>query len=160
MTDDEKQENKTPDLFERMADTKFERDVLMPEDDEEPSEDGHRSYSDAEAESPTDSDLKTTLKRMFPKFADPYINEVAQAVMIARITPDTILDRIYLTVIAIIEKQEVDSVDVDVMMTINLVTTAFEIGLDAKGRIDAIELAGSAKEAEELAGLSRTMGFQ
>ncbi len=142
------------DYFAQEADTNPARQVESPEEDE----DGHRTLTQVEEESPTDSDLKTTLKRLFPKYSDPTINEVAQAVMVARVFPDTILDRIYLTVVAIVERQETNDEEIDVMMTINLVTTAFEIGLDAKGRADAIELHASAAETENLESLGKSMG--
>jgi len=164
----EKEEEKK-DIFPEVSETNPAREVDIPvEEEPQSSGNGHRTYAQAEDESPTDSDLKATLKRLFPKFDDPFVNEVAKAVMVARIFPDTILDRIYLTVVSVLENQEVriekqvakgeETETMDVMMTINLVTTAFEIGLDAKGRIDAIELQGAAKEAEELESLSRSMG--
>lgn len=169
MAEEEKEKN-IKDIFPEVSETNPARDVELPEEEEHQSSgNGHRTYAQAEEESPTDSDLKATLKRLFPKYADYYINQVAQAVMVARIFPDTILDRIYLTVTSVLENQEVrieqqiankeeEPEVMDVQMTIDLVTTAYEIGLDAKGRIDAIELAGSAKEAEELESLSRSMG--
>ncbi len=143
-------------IFPLVPDEEPDRDV--PEDDGEVIV-RQKTLTQVEEESPTDSDLKITLRRLFPRYANKYIDAVAQAVMVARIFPDTILDRIYLTVVSIVERMEVDEVlDIDVMEVINLVTTAFEIGLDAKGRIDAIELHGSAREAEEVENVGRNMG--
>jgi len=148
------------DIFAENADILPERAVDIPEEDEMPSGNGHKSLTDVEEENPQDSDLKTTLRRLYPKFTDPAINSVAQAVMVARIFPDTILDRIYLTTISIIEKQAIRHEDIDVMMTMNMVTTAFEIGLDAKGRIDAIEIHGAARESEDTEGMGRSLMAQ
>ncbi len=137
------------DIFAENADVLPDREVALPEEYEEPSGNGHKTLTDVEEENPQDSDLKTTLRRLYPKFTNPIINAVAQAVMVARIFPDTILDRIYLTVVAVVEKMENDGEkNIDVMMIINMATTAFEIGLDAKGRIDAIEIHGSSRESE------------
>lgn len=148
------EEKPIEDIFPLVPDEQPDREV--PEDE---GDGQHKTLTQAEEESPTDSDLKITLRRLFPRFANKYIDSVAQAVMIARIFPDTILDRIYLTVVSIVEKMEVDGVpDIDVMEIINLVTTSFEVGLDAKGRIDAIELHGSARESEEFENVGRGMG--
>ncbi len=154
---DRPEEKEQPDPFFPLTPSE-EPDRDVP-DDEDDSGNGHKSLTEAEQEAPTDSDLKITLRRLFPRFANKYIDTVSQAVMVARIFPDTILDRIYLTVVAIVEKMEVDEEEIDVMEIINLVTTAFEIGLDAKGRIDAIELHGSARESElESEGIGSRLG--
>jgi hypothetical protein len=45
---------------------------------------------------------------------------------------------------------------IDLMLIINLVTTAFEIGLDSKGRVDAIEMHGS-RESDDLEKLANAL---
>jgi hypothetical protein len=54
---------------------------------------------------------------------------------------------------------DADGEDVDVQQIINLVYSAFSIGLEGKGRLDAINLAGAAREAQELESVSKSLGL-
>ena len=117
-----------------------------------------KSFSEVEDDTGLESDLKTTLKRLFPKFPIRRLNSVASAIMVARVLPETMIPRINLTVMSIVEDwdNEVDG-ELFVMDIQNMVTTAFEIGLDSKGRVDAIEVHGSSQENENLERLASGM---
>ena len=129
-----------------------EREVDVGEGEE------HKSLAEKEAESPNLTDLQTSLKRLFPKFQDIEIDKIAQASMVARIFPDTYMPLLRMTVISLLEKHA-PTEDIDIIGTISLVNAAMSIGLDGKGRIDALELAGSAKDSEEIERLSKGLGF-
>ncbi len=142
------------DAYDELKTTEPERKVDLPETD------GHKSLDEAEGEVSTLTDVQASLRRLFPQFESKIINKVAQAAMVARIAPDVFLDMIYLTVTSIVEELDADGKeDIDVQGIINLTYAAFSIGLDGKGRIDALELAGSSRESEELEKLSKGLGF-
>lgn len=111
-----------------------------------------KSMEESEETHDGESDLKLALKRMFPTFPIAILNTIAKAVMVGRILPDNMLDRINLTVTDLVQRldEQIMNQEVSVMEVINLVTTAYEIGLNSKGRIDVIEMYGSAKENEKL----------
>ena len=143
------------DAYDELKTTAPEREVDLPE------KDGHKSLEEAEGEVSIISDVQASLRRLFPQFENKIINKVAQAAMVARIAPDVFLDMLYLTITSIVEELDADGrEDIDVQGIINLVYAAFSIGLDEKGRIDALELAGSQKEADELAKISEGLGFR
>ncbi len=147
------EEKKTEDYFSRTAELSPEREIEIPEEEEH-----HRSLLEVEEETPGATDLQVTLKRLYPKFENEIINMVAVAVMVGRVSPDTFLPRIRMTWMSIMKTVFARRLNADPMMVLNLVTTAFEIGLDGKGRIDAIELAGAAKESEDLERMSKSLG--
>jgi hypothetical protein len=104
--------------------------------------------------------MQATLQRLFPKFKDKYIDEIASAVMVARISPDVFLDMIYLTVTDIVEDMDAEGEpDISVQAIINKVYATFSIGLEGKGRVDAISLAGAARESAELDAVSKSLGL-
>lgn len=117
----------------------------------------HRSVMEVESESPNLTDLQATLKYLIPKFADEEINKLAQAIMVARVFPDTYLDRMFLTVVSLVEGHKSKD-NIDVMMIINLVDSIFSIGLDGKGRIDIIEVMGKTSASDELEGIKQGIG--
>ena len=104
-----------------------------------------KSASEQESFSPNDSDLITTLKRLFPQFKVDHINEILQYLMVARVFPDTYLDKKYLTVISFKRKHpEVPIYDLE-----NIVDTAMSIGFNGKSRVEILLVQGSAREAAE-----------
>ncbi len=143
MADEEQKAKEAQEMFRQKSTTVPARKVVIPDNKR------NQSLDSVDDDIGQDSDLKATLKRLFPRFTDDRINPVAQAVMVGRVAPDTILDRIYLTVWSIVDTYEPWDTEMDFWLIVNLVTTAFEIGLDSKGRVDAIELHG-AREDEEL----------
>ncbi len=119
-----------------------------------------KSLGEAEDELGQESDLKAVLKRLFPKFPESVLNQAVRAVesvMVGRVAPDTMLDRIYLTVYDIVDSYDPRDLSMDFWSIVNLVTTAFEIGLDSKGRVDAIEVHGATSKEEE--GLERIASY-
>lgn len=141
------------DIFDETADLNPEREVDLPEDEIKKG----KSLSDAESETANLTDLQATLKYLIPKFSDGEINKLAQGVMVARVFPDTYLDRMFLSVESLVEHHEVNKPEdpIDVMMIINLVDSIFSIGLDGKGRVDVIEVMGKASMTEELENLNK-----
>ena len=136
---------------------KFANNLPPREQDDEDLDDSENTLEESEASASDQSDLKATLQRLFPRFADDAVDRVAQAIMVARVHPESYLDQIYLTVLSILRRYDPRQ-RVDVMGTINMVTSAFSIGLDGKGRIDAIEIHGSAKEESELEKIASQFG--
>lgn len=110
-----------------------------------------KSSAEQEAMSPNDSDLIATLKKLLPAFPASLVQEVGQAVlqsiMVSRVFPESYLDRMYLTVVSIIEAHKYDSEPPDVMMIINIVDVAFSIGYDGKTRVELLILLGNARQA-------------
>jgi len=79
--------------------------------------------------------------------------------MVGRVLHDTMLDRVHLTVDDIVMNwDELEDGQLHFMYILNVVTTAFEIGLNSKGREDAIQLHGVAHETEELEKLADRVG--
>jgi hypothetical protein len=123
-----------------------------------------QSLSDAE-NAPNQTDLQTTLARLFPKFKDKYIDEIADAIMIGRISPDVFLDLIYLTVTDIVEDMDADNkgdtlyTNISVQAVINKIYAVFSIGLEGKGRLDAINVCGASRDAQELDAVAKGLGL-
>ncbi len=117
---------------------------------------GHRSLEEAEVNSANVPDLQFALKRLFPMFPYAIINRVAQSAMVARIHPDTYVNRIVLTVDDVLDAWDYKKDGIpSVQLVIELVSCAFSIGLDGKGREDVVVVAGAAESAKELEKLSK-----
>ena len=145
---DESKEKEAKDAFKARASLLPSRKVDIPEQRR------GRSMNEAESDIGEATDLQASLKRLFPKFSIQAINTAASAVMVGRVLPETMLDRIHLTVTAIVEDWDEEKGGAcPIMQIINMVTTAFEIGVDSKGRLDVVELhnATSNEDLEKLA---------
>lgn len=157
----EKQEQKAEekpkiDAFDQLATGAPARQVDLPRAD---TPNGHNGKSlDDAMDSPNLTDHQATLQFMFPTIPITYIQRISRVAMMARIFPEAFLDHIRMNVIAIVQEMEADGVDVNVTEVINLVHHVYSIGLGGKGRIDGLELAGAAKEAE-LEKLSKMVGL-
>ena len=120
-----------------------------------------RSRAEAEEEPVDLSDLKATLNRLFPRIPVDKIDRVVRSAMVARISPDVFQDIIGLTVTDIVEMwdEEYDG-ELDVQEVINMVYFTFSIGLDGKGRLDAIQILSNTTESgsKELSAMSNIMG--
>ncbi len=121
-------------------------------------EEGGRSYEEGEI-APNLSDLQTTLGRLFPQFPYKILDDVVQSIMVARVAPDMFLDAMRLTVNSVVMEMDYLGLEINVISVIQMVYAAFTIGLDGKGRIDILEVAGAAKETEELEKLSRQLNI-
>jgi len=111
------------------------------------------TLEEKEAESPDLSDLQVTLRKLFPELGD----KIHNALMMARIAPDMFIPILRILVNSAIKRMDPRK-PVDVAEKAALFYILVSIGLDGKGRIDTIELAGSVKEAEELAELAKSFG--
>jgi hypothetical protein len=116
-----------------------------------------KSAAESESLSPNETDLQTTLKMMFPKFEDKEIQSVALAIMMARVFPDNFSTKIYLLVISIAKAHRHDN-DFNVIKTMQLIESIAQIGLDGKGRVEAVILQGNARETAE-AEANKSGGF-
>ncbi len=156
MDTEEQKAKEAEELFNQKAVLVPSRPVVIPDGKHT------KSLGEAEDELGQESDLKAVLKRLFPKFPEDVLNKAVravEAVMVGRVSPDTMLDRIYLTVFDIVDSYDPLDLEMDFWSIVNLVTTAFEIGLDSKGRVDAVEVYGkSAKEEEGLERIASMMG--
>jgi hypothetical protein len=140
-------------FFEQVANTRGARHVEVVESPDQ------KSRMEAEAEPSDLSDLKATLNKLFPRFSNPRINRVAQSAMVSRIANDVFLDLMYLTISDIAEMwdEEKDG-ELDVQEIISMAYFALSIGLDGKGRIDAIqvysnETESSSKDLQAIGGM-------
>jgi hypothetical protein len=165
MPDDEKDtldedEELSGDFFPELVEEEPERDIDIPHD-------GHRTLGEAEAEGGNQSDLVNILKRLLPSFSDSEIEELditARSIMVSNVSIDAFLDQMYLTVTSIVEAHAMDGLEnnkppVNVMMVINIIQGIFSPALQGKVRVELVELAGSAKDNEELEKLSKGLGF-
>ena len=144
MGSEEKQE-KGRGLYEKLATEASERKVEKEGEPEtlEEKEEGTEGLSD----------LQVTLRKLFPELGD----KIHNALMMARIAPDMFIPILRILVNSAIKKMDRDQ-PLDVAEKASLFYVLASIGLDGKGRIDTIELAGSVKEAEELAELAKGFG--
>jgi hypothetical protein len=155
---EEKARREAEELFAKNAVAPPSRDVELP------VMGSSKSLSEVEDEGGQASDLVATLRRLFPSFPEHQLDRICRAIMVGRVLHDTMLNRINLTVTSIVEDWNDDDIEdggdgeMDFMYILNVITTAFEIGLDSKGREDAIQLHGAAKESEELEKLANKLG--
>jgi hypothetical protein len=129
--------------YDKAAVTLPVRDIELPP---EPSlSTGNKSMSDRMAEMGDLTDMQAILLRLFPDYADP----VANLMMVGRIHPD-----VFLPWIDIMSTNEIMLCDpskpIDVAATRNKYYNIASIGLDGKGRIDALEIGGAAREQKNL----------
>jgi hypothetical protein len=83
------------------------------------------------------------------------LKTVCKSVMVGRVLYDSMLDRVNLTVTSIVDTWDNRPIELggdgrlDFQLILDCVTVAYEIGLDSKGRVDAIEGLG-ASESKQL----------
>lgn len=116
-----------------------------------------KTLSEAEEETPHQSDLQAVLKYLHPKYKDKRLNELLQSAMSSRIFPDNFLDKNYLLVMSLIEEHEGDD-DIDIVGIISMVQDATSIGYEGRGRVEDLEVAGVAHD-EEMDKLSKELGI-
>lgn len=137
--------------YDELATIEAEKEVELSE--EEMESDGTKPKSLAEKfdEKPDLSDLQSAIHNLFPStLGDDVINKL----MIARIAPDVFIPLLRLLVVEEIQKSDPGK-SINVASTVAKMYTLLSIGLDGKGRIDHIELAGASKETEELEKLGK-----
>ena len=154
---DEEQDKEAEALFKGNVTVDGARPVEIEASDDEVV---HKSRAESEAESPDLSDFKATLHTLFPKFVNRIINRVAQAAMVARISPEVFLDEVYLTVTDVVEMwDETQDGELDVQEVISLVYFAYSVGIDGKGRLDIIQVSASSLETKESSTLGSSLGI-
>lgn len=144
MENEEKQEEEEA-FYGNIATEAPEREV---EKDGKP-----KSLEAKEDETPDLSDLQASLKKLFPELGD----KIHNAIMFARVAPDMFIPILRILVNAAIKRMDRKK-PINVAEQATLYYILASIGLDGKGRIDTIELAGSITEAEELKELSKGFG--
>jgi hypothetical protein len=116
------------------------RDVEIPENEENT---GAKSFSDKEDENDDITDMQAVMRKLFPKQPK---NE-GNLAMVARVAPD-----VFMPLLGMMATDEIMMADDDAVINVSDVYlknyALLSIGLDGKGRIDALELGGAAKDAK------------
>lgn len=99
------------------------------------------------------TDMQTAIKQLFPGGLG---SDIYNALMIARIAPDVFIPLLRLIVVSEVMRSPADK-PINVVDIMSKIYTLLSIGLDGKGRIDHIELAGASKDTEELEGLGKRL---
>ncbi len=133
------------DEFNKLATDEPDRGDELEEEVDVPS---YRSATEAENMSPNDSDLESILKKLFPSFDDEDIQKVSQVIMLGRVFPDNFSNKVYLIVTAIALKHYNDP-KFDVILTMMQIEGLCQIGLEGKGRVEAVIVSGNTKEQAE-----------
>jgi len=135
--------------FDELATEEAERKVEPLEDEGNGTE--AKSLTEKLDEAPELSDMQTAIRQLFPGELG---GKIYNALMIARVAPDVFIPLLKLLVNEEIKRSNYKK-PVSVASTLAKVYTLLSIGLDGKGRIDHIELAGASKETEELEKLGK-----
>jgi len=161
LTELEEREAKEADrIYSDLARDYPQREVVMPEGV------GVRTPKSMEEEEETgssDSDFERFLRKLFPTFPYRKLKVVCAAVMVGRVLYDSMLDRVNLTFSSIVEDWEERPVaeggdgELNVQLLLDLITVAYEIGLDSKGRVDIQEGLGAA-ESRKLNDVASQLG--
>jgi len=152
MADEEEvipEEENPEDLFNQLATLDPERDLEVPASEIKRSE----TLEDAEGANRHLSDLQTVILKRFPDYG----NTVENGLMMARISPDVFKALLRLKINAEVRRANPYK-PVDVTSIALKSYTQMTIGLDGKGGIDLIELAGVAND-KEIAELSKGLGL-
>ncbi len=142
---------KTPDqTYSSLAKEEKEREVELAKGEGEDG-DKSRSLSEKLDEIGDLTDMQSAVKQLFPGELG---GKIYNALMIARIAPDVFIPMLRLIVVEII-MQSAPNKPISVVEVMTVIYTLASIGLDGKGRIDQIELAGASKDTEELEALGK-----
>jgi hypothetical protein len=132
--------------WESFSSLEAEREILIPDSDDELGfdNDSHASITQRMRESPKLTDAQTFDKRLFPKQKTEWL----ELLQVSRIFPDNFND------LFIILVKDLMSEDKNITLgeAIAQVHTALSIALDGEGRIDELQLAGSAAPKEDYKG--------
>jgi hypothetical protein len=144
---EEQLEESSDDLFNRLSNEEPEDEI------EVPNAPHAKTLEEQEAENTHLSDLQSVIKMRFPDWGNHYDN----AIQMSRISPDVFKPYLRLCINGEIRKQNPYK-PVDVTNIAKKYYAALTIGLDGKGGIDLIELAGVAND-KEIAELSKNLGL-
>ena len=134
------------DIFTNLAQEEPDRENEIGIDDIDLKE---KSASEQEATSPNDSELDTILKRLFPSFDDVDIERISKVIMLGRVFPDNFSTKVYLIVTNLALKH-CDDPKFDVISTMMIIEGLAQIGLEGKGRVEAVIVSGKTKEQAEM----------
>jgi len=147
---EETEERKGADkMFEELSIKAPERKVELEEDGEGKVE--YKTLAEKMEETSDLSDMQIAIANLFPGDLG---GKIYNALMIARVAPDVFMPLLKLLVNEEIKKSDPHQ-NINVASIVAKVYTLLSIGLDGKGRIDHIELAGASKETEELEKLGK-----
>jgi hypothetical protein len=159
LTAQEKSEIKAADeLYNELATVTPQRNVVMPSNTGMP-----KSMDEEEETGVNDTDFEKFLRKLFPVFPFKKLKTVCAAVMVGRVLYDSMLDQINLTVSSIVEDWDDRPIDeggdgvLHFQTLLDLVTVAYQIGLDSKGRVDIQEGLGAA-ETRKLSDVANQFG--
>lgn len=141
-------------------DSQLDMPIITEEDELEMGLDdyeGGKTLTEAEEESPHQSDLQAVLKKLHPKFKNKRQDDLLQPIMSSRIFPDNHLDLNYFLSMYLIEECEGDD-DIDVLAIITGNQAGTSIAYEGRGRVEDLEVAGVAHE-EEMEKLSKELGL-
>jgi hypothetical protein len=134
--------------YEGMAVEEPERELELSEDELA----GVSSLSKRTELAPNLSDMQTAMIKLFPEDIWPKAKKLYDLVQVGRISPD-----VFMSLLRIMVKEAVRRSDpkkpLHIGEMVAMVYSVLSIGLDGKGRIDALELAGAAREEQELSKL-------
>lgn len=136
--------------------------VILEEPEQELGEivgmEGVQTLSEAEEETPHQTDLQAVLKYLHPQYKDKRFNELAQSAASSRIFPDNFWAKHRLLVTALVEEYAEEGKDVDIVGIVSMMQDALAIGYEGRGRVEDLEVAGVAHEAE-MEQLSKDLGL-
>lgn len=95
-----------------------------------------------------DTDLQATLKTLFPSFDDSEIQSIARIIMLGRIFPETFESNVYLITTSLARSHR-HAPKFNVILTRQIIEGLFQIGLEGKGRVEAVIISGNTKEVAE-----------
>jgi len=118
---------------------------------------GGKTLSEAEEETPHESNLQTTFRYLQPKFKNKRMDEIAQPILRSRIFPDNFLDLNYLLTMHMLEELEDDpTVDFLAIVTGNQAVTS--IAYEGMNRAEILEAMGVERE-EDMEKLAKDVGL-
>ena len=146
---EEIKDNEEDPLYKEMSTQTTEKEVDLPDDG------GRKTLSEKTEEAPTLTDMQTALRLLFPEDLGDY---VTNRLMVGRIDPAAFLPLLHLLVKGeIAEADPTQKISVEKMMARHYILLSK--GLDGKGIIDILELAGAQAEKEEMEKLGKSLGM-
>jgi len=133
-------------------------DLEVTDEPERPSDAGASgSLSDAEETAKNVSDIQTIAGYLHPKYPDKKLNSILQSAASSRVYPENVLDKNNIIVLSrALDKDPFESFDL--IELISYVQDGISIGIDGKGRVEDLELAGVSND-KELQEISKKMGL-
>ncbi len=116
------------------------------------------TLSEAEEETPHQTDLQSVLKSLHPQYKDKRLNELAQSAAASRVFPDNFWAKHRLLVTSLVEEYAEEGKDVDIVGIVSMFQDALSIGFEGRGRVEDLQVAGVAHE-EEMERISKELGL-